>query len=111
MYLILLPLWDIYGQLDLNYAERLDMIKKSLLFKSCINNTIFSYLLLLLEIISFSLFVTTYYALSVNFIPLESMYGLNILLLVFYVVLSFGLYSRIDQEDYRIRIRSERIYA
>ena len=105
MYLISLPLLDFTGQLGLDYAERLDMIKRSLLFKSCRRNTVCSCLLLLLDIVSFSMYVVLLSGVSLNLIPFGNIHGLGIVLFVFYFSVSFGIYSFIDKDDYRSRIR------
>ena len=105
MYLISLPLLDFIGQLGLNYAERLDMIKSSLLFKSCRRNILCSYLLFLLEVVSFSMFVVLLSGVSLNLIPFGNIHGLGIVLFVFYFSVTFGIYSFIDKDDYRSRIR------
>ena len=111
MYFISLPLLDIYGHLNLKYNERLDMIKTSLLFKCGMRNTILSYLLLCLEIISFTAYSLICYARSTNSLPDYPflMYQINILLLVVYITFSVLIYLKFDEEDYRTTIRINEI--
>ena len=105
MYFILLPLLDLYGNLSLNYAERLDMIKTSLMFRCGMKNTTVSYLLLCLEIISFSVHVFICYAASIKLLPLSLFYVLQFLQIMAYITFSMTLYLFFDEEDYRNSIR------
>ena len=107
MYLILLPLSDWYDDFDLNYTERLDLIKKSLCFKSCSRNTKLSYALLLLEVVASSAFAYLQYHVSVTE---PTMWNMLIMLffpiplfIFFYFPLSHCCYSYLDKADYRRR--------
>ena len=105
MYFISLPLLDYSSNFILNYKDRQDMIKKSLLFKCGTLNTIISYLLLCLEIISFSVHVFICYAASIKLLPLSLFYVLQFLQIMAYITFSMTLYLFFDEEDYRNSIR------
>ena len=112
MYLILLPLFDLLEpKFELNYAERLDLIKKSLSFKSCSRNTKLCYALLLLEIIASFGFVYLKYHVSVGD---DSSWNVEKLLflhpfgfILFYFPLSMCFYEFLDTENYRDRRRRD----
>ena len=103
MYLISLPLLDFTGHLGLDYAERLDMIKRSLLFKSCRRNTVCSCLLVFFEAFSLAVFLALLQAISCESIPF--------VFIIFHIggifpiqcLLNYCIYRRFDQEDYRNR--------
>ena len=111
MLYILNPLSELYDEFDLNYTERLDLIKKSLCFKSSSRNTKFSYALLLLEVLATFALVYLQYSVSVNeptawnmkkmlFFPPSGFF-------IFYIPLSHGCYNLLDRENYRIRRRRD----
>ena len=77
------------------------MIKKSLLFKCGIRNTIFSYQLLFLEIISFSVYVWFSYEASIKIVPLTHLYVIDIIILGLYISFSTVIYFLFDKEAYR----------
>ena len=105
MYLMILPVWDTFNRMfELNYKKRLDMMKTSILLKSCKKNTILTYLLLFVEIIAFSLFVNFSYKASIKMLSLIFLFYYNIFLLIAYVAMNFYFYSFFDKEDYRNRV-------
>ena len=106
MYLFLV-LEGFFGYLDITYAEALDMVKQSLLFKSCRRNTILSYLLLLLEIFSFSNIVTILYVTSIKIMSLPTMFNAVSIFIVIYFFLSLVIYTYFDEQDYRNRTGTE----
>ena len=110
MYLFLV-LEGFFGYLDITYAEALDMVKQSLLFKSCRRNTILSYLLLLLEIFSFSNIVTILYATSIKMMSLPTMFNVISMLIVMYFLLSLVIYTYFDEQDYKNRAGTESLDA
>ena len=81
------------------------MIKKSLLFKCGIRNTIFSYQLLFLEIISFSVYVWFSYEALIKIVPLTHLYVIDIIILGLYISFSTVIYFLFDKEAYRNYIR------
>ena len=111
MYFILLPLFDSYDDSDLNYTERLDLIKNSLCFKSCSRNTKFSYALLLLEVVASSAYfylkyiasVTVLTQLNTNMYFFLPPFGF----IFFYCPLSICCYKLFDRDDYRNRRRRD----
>ena len=105
MYFMILPVWDTLNiSFELNYKQRLDMMKTSILLKSCKKNTILTYLFLFVEIISFSLFVNFSYKASIKMLSLIFLFYYNIFLLIAYVAMNFYFYSFFDKEDYRNRV-------
>ena len=101
MYFVVLPLFELAEISQISRADRLDVIKKSLLFKSCRKNSYVSYSLVLLDVIFFTLFVTVLYLSSIKMLPIDFMWLTAFPLLVFYIVLSIVIYGRFDNFDGR----------
>ena len=115
MYLVLVPFLDLFGYFDLKYTERLDMIKKSLSFKSCRWNTKLSYLLLLVEIVASLAFINSKYKLSTKeytYHNICQMFLINFVLFCFiYTPFSLCCYEYFDKEDYRNRRRAAEVLS
>ena len=91
----------------ITFDEGLKMIRKSLLFESCRKNIIFSYLLIILELVLVSVLVTTFYVTSIKMIYFHNMIGVCVSLSFLYLVLSVIVYSFFDNEGYTNRIIPE----
>ena len=103
MYLISLPVWDLIGQVNLDYNQRFDMIKRSLRFKSCRRNIICSYFIVVLEAVLFSVFIFLLHQVSLELLTPNYILNLPFAILIFYSAVSLGIYYCFDQEDYRRR--------
>ena len=101
MYFVVLPLFEFAEISQVSRADRLDMIKKSLLFKSCRKNSYVSYSLVLLDVIFFTLHISVLYLSSIKMLPIDFMWLTAIPLLVFYIVMSIVIYGRFDNFEGR----------
>ena len=111
MYFISSPLLDLTGRFTSNYRERFDMIKNSLSFQSCLNNTILAYILLLVEIVWTSLFVACCYSASIKTMKFYSAYSAIAFMFYSYVTMNCCLYYFFDDEDYRNRVRAAEVLS
>ena len=105
MYLISLPLWDLFTTLELNYSGRFDMFKKSLSFQSCRKNIILSYILLLLDLVWFSVNVITCYKYSTKAFEFYLFFIMIIVAAAVYFTFNLNHCLFIDWEDYLNRMR------
>ena len=104
MYLIIHPLLDLFGNFSLDYNQRQHLIKNSLLFKSCRRNTNLSYLLLVVEVLTFSLFLSINYKVSTKELPVSTQFGLSVAILVFYSFMSLYFFSMFVVDESRTEV-------
>ena len=101
MYSLILPIYPVIEIFELTTSERIEMIRMSLMFKTCRKNTIYAIMSLLLDILSFSLNVFVLYSASLNNIHCFVMISSMCMLLAFYLVVDFVIYINFDVEDFR----------
>ena len=109
MYLISLPLWDLFTTLELNYSGRFDMFKKSLSFQSCRKNIILSYILLLLDLVWFSVNVITCYKYSTKAFEFYLFFIMIIVAAAVYFTFNFKICLFIDWEEYLNRTSADEV--
>ena len=101
MYLIIHPILDLFGNFSSDYTQRQEVIKKSLFSKYCRRNLILSYLLIIVEVLTFSLFVGINYKVSTKQLPISVIFGLSLAILTFYLFFSLYFYSLFEIEENR----------
>ena len=111
MYLTSLPLWDLFTTLELNYSGRFDMFKKSLSFQSCRKNIILSYILLLLDLVWFSVNVITCYKYSTKAFEFYLFFIMVIVAAAVYLTFNLNLCMFIDWEDHLNRMRAVEVLS
>ena len=94
-----------------SYNDGLKMTKKSLLFQSSRKNTMYSYFLVLLELVSFSTLVATFYSVSTKVMGLMAMFTVTCMLFSLYIMFSTLICFYFDEEDIMNRIRVESLDA
>ena len=94
-----------------SYNDGLKMIKKSLLFQSSRKNTMYSYFLVVLELVSFSTLVATFYSVSNKVMGLMAMFTVICMLFSLYIMFSTLICFYFDEEDVINRIRVESLDA
>ena len=94
-----------------SYNDGLKMIKKSLLFQSSRKNTMYSYFLVVLELVSFSTLVATFYSVSNKVMGLMAMFTIICMLFSLYIMFSTLICFYFDEEDIMNRIRVESLDA
>ena len=106
MYLFLL-----FGAIDeqsvITFEDGIKMIKKSLLFKICRKNIIFTYFLFLIELALVSAVVATFYAASIKIFNIRTMVGICLILFFMYVSLNSIIYCFFDEYNYLNRTRPD----
>ena len=101
MYLIIHPILDLFGNFSSDYTQRQEVIKKSLFSKYCRRNLILSYLLIIVEVLTFSLFVGINYKVSTKQLPISVIFGLSLAILTFYLFFSLYFYSMFVVDENR----------
>ena len=94
-----------------SYNDGLKMIKKSLLFQSSRKNTLYCYFLVLLELVSISTLVATFYAVSTKVMGLMTMFTITCMLFSLYIMFSTLICFYFDEEDIMNSIRIESLDA
>ena len=111
MYYLSLPIWDLIGISYLNYNERFDLFKKSLSFQSCRKNVMLTYILLMLDLVWFSVHIITCYEHSTKNLSFKYFYIIVFVNVAVSFLMNLNLCFYLDWEDYINRRRAAEVLS